>query len=241
MARGHEHYEELAVGHVLGGLDAAEAAEFRSHLLGCRHCRQRVAELRDIAAELAAAERDERRHVRVQTETERRTEPERRQAPPSAGLTTRHVTLAAVVVLLLAGALAFWNLQLRTTVDLYADVAEHRGDALRGLATGAALPSEVAEGLTAVVTVDGDHVAFTVAGIDGLDDADRVVAWLVNPGGARPGLVARGEQLDDGVFAGQIADRGAPELVITRESGPLAATPSGDELVRAALRTAATD
>jgi anti-sigma factor RsiW len=74
MADEHRRFEHLAVGHVLGGLDPVDAAEFRVHLTGCRDCRRRVAELRAIATDMAAAEREERAASRLQTEVARRTE-----------------------------------------------------------------------------------------------------------------------------------------------------------------------
>ncbi|MFP4235713.1 MAG: zf-HC2 domain-containing protein, partial [Nitriliruptoraceae bacterium] len=60
MGEAHTRFESLAVGHVLGGLRPEQAREFRQHLRSCEGCRARVAELEQIASELAAAEREER-------------------------------------------------------------------------------------------------------------------------------------------------------------------------------------
>ena len=70
----HQRYERMAVGHVLGGLDEVDAAAFRAHLVGCRDCRKRVNELRDIASDLATAAREERAAVRSAIEVEKRTD-----------------------------------------------------------------------------------------------------------------------------------------------------------------------
>ncbi len=238
MTGEHERYEELAVGHVLGGLDAAEDADFRSHLLGCGACRERVAELRDIAGELVAAERDERQRAGLRTEVARRADTADAVGSSFHVLERRHVVAALAVILLLGGALAFWNLHLRTSVAVYADAAEQRGDALAGLATGVAIPTSLADGVSGIVAVDGDHVAFSLDGIPELESSERLVVWLLGPGDADAeiGLVAFAGQLGGSGFAARVDDRDATEVVVTLEAGQPDDGPSGRELLRAELR-----
>jgi anti-sigma factor RsiW len=244
MTDEHERYEALAVGHVLGGLDAADAAAFRSHLLGCRDCRSRVAELRDIAADLAAAERDERARSRVRTEVARRVdrdeddgsggeEGERDPSPPRIGI--RHVTVAAIVVVVLAAAMAFWNLHLRTTTATYAAVADQRGETLRELATGVPVDVELGEDLSGMVAVDGDQVAFTLTGLAELRPGERLVAWLTGgEDGDVPALLV--QTIEGDTVAATVSVEGATELVLTRERGDPGEGPIGEELLRAPIR-----
>jgi anti-sigma-K factor RskA len=240
MTGEHERYEQLAVGHVLGGLEAADAAEFRTHLLGCRDCRLRVAELRDIAADLAAAERDERAQAQVRTEVAREvTDDEELSDPAPQRIGVRHVTVATIVVLALAGAMAFWNLHLRTASSTYAQVAEYRGDTLRELASGVPVEVEFAEGVEGLVVVDGDEVAFTLDGLPALRDDERLVVWLAGTDdGAVPALRIHAFQLGSGVLAGHLEDRGADELVITRQRGAPTDEPAGDVVAQADLHRA---
>jgi hypothetical protein len=146
------------------------------------------------------------------------------------------VTVATVVVLLLAAAMGFWNLHLRTTSSTYAQVAEYRGDTLRELASGVPITAELADGIQGLVVVDGQEVAFTLDGLPRLASDERVIVWLT---GTDEGTVAAQRvhalQLTAGVLAGHLEDRGATELVITRERGAPTAEPSGQVLVRADL------
>ena len=237
MGDEHERFEELAVGHVLGGLEAADAARFRSHLIGCRACRSRVAELRSIAADLVAAERDELASTMVRTEVARQEGEEPEPAQPSQRLTIRHVTLAVVVVALLGAAMAFWNLHLRTVAAGYLEVAETRGDTLRELATGVVVPTEAAEGVEATVVVDGEQVAFTLAGLPRLEDGDVLVAWLVDADdGAEAVLFAPAAGVEGDAISAHVDDGGASRLVISVERGSPGERPNGVEILSAVLR-----
>ena len=242
MGDEHERFEELAVGHVLGGLEAADAARFRSHLIGCRACRSRVAELRSIAADLVAAERDELASTVVRTEVAATQEEGPEPAPPPQRLTIRHVTLAVVVVALLGTAMAFWNLHLRTVAAGYLEVAEARGDTLRELATGVAVPIDAAEGIEATVVIDGEQVAFTLAGLPRLDDGDVLVAWLFDADdGPEAVLFAPAGRIDDDAIAGHVDNGGASRLAITVERGSPGEQPNGVELLSAVLRRSLDD
>jgi hypothetical protein len=229
----------LVVGHVLGDLPGTDASRFRSHLLGCRECRARVAELRGIAADLADAERDELARARVRTEAPRRVD--RPDDPfPSGGprITVRHVTIATVVVVLLAAAMAFWNLNLRERSANYFAVAEDRGATLEGLANGVPLEVEFSPGTTGLVVADGQEVAITVSGVDAPDNGEVLVAWFLGVEGADGGvaftpLIGLG-RVEGDVLAATVDDPGGRELVITRETEP-AERPGDEVLLRASL------
>jgi hypothetical protein len=233
----HERYEELAVGHVLGGLDVADAAEFRTHLVACRDCRLRVAELRDIAADLAAAERDERSQAQVRTEVARRAEDD--AVPDTRGvgrIGPRQVSAAALVVLVIAVGVGFWNLHLRTSVAEYRRVADHRGQTLDVLATGASVPTSFTGRVGGTVVRDDERVAFNLSGLPATEVGQRIVVWLLGTAeGAEARLIVPGPQLQSGTLAGTIEIDGATELVVSQELPGLGAGPEGEVLVRADL------
>jgi hypothetical protein len=240
MTGEHERYEQLAVGHVLGGLDAADAAEFRTHLLGCRDCRLRVAELRDIAADLAAAERDERAQAQVQTEVARRVEDDEGPSGPDPApqrIGVRHVTVATVVVLVLAGAMAFWNLHLRTASSTYARVAEYRGDTLRELATGVPVEVELADGRRGAGRRRRRASPSAWTSCRRCCDDERLVVWLVGDGrgGRCRRCVSTRSSSDRGGAGRSRRRRGTQELVITRQHGAATDVPAGDRSSRADL------
>jgi anti-sigma factor RsiW len=217
----HERYEELAVGHVLGGLAAPDAAAFRSHLLGCRDCRLRVAELRDIAADLAAAEREERAHARVRTEVaERATEDDPPPVPPR--VSSRTLGLGLVLAVVVLGALAFWNLHLRTQVAATTLLVERQETALAELAAGVTVAVEVVPPASGLVVVDDEQVAFSFVDLPALTGNERYVVWLTGAADDEDGpiLIARP---GDRRVAGAVEQRGADGLRITVEDGPTTA------------------
>jgi hypothetical protein len=234
----HERYETLAVGHVLGGLDAAEAAEFRSHLVGCHECRQRVAELRDIDAELAAAEREARSDAQVRTEVERRVVEE--AAPPEDFprelRARRFLGVGALTVAMLVGLLAFWNLHLRTQNMAGESTMERSAATLRALADGVPVAVHFEGNASGLAVIGDDEVAFTFSRLPPLGEGERYVVWLLgSEDGPLPAVIAVGPEQ---ALSGVVASRGADELVVTRESGQLESTPGGDRLIVADLRRA---
>jgi anti-sigma factor RsiW len=232
----HARFEELAVGHVLGGLPAADAAAFRDHLGGCRICRSRVAELRSIADDLAAAERDERAQAAVRTEVPRRADEDPAGPEPAARIGIRHVTLAVVAVAMLATAMGFWNLHLRTTSASYFATAEARGATLQQLAAGSPLEVETAGVATALAALDGDTLAVTVDGIAPLDAETWLVAWFRGePTGERARVLARPGGLPEGAIAFSDDVGEATELVITREPQQGSSVPTTPPIVRVPL------
>jgi hypothetical protein len=240
MIEEHGKFERLVVGHVLGDLPDADASRFRAHLLGCRECRARVAELRDIAADLAAAERDELARAQVRTEAPRRVDRPDAELPTSGPrITVRHVTVAVVVVVLLSTAMAFWNLYLRQANADYLAVVDDREATLEGLANGLPLEVELASGVSGLAVADGEQVSLTLAGIDPLADGEEVVAWFLGVEDAEGGidairLATAGQLAADDPLAATLEDPGGTELVITRETD-LGDRPGDDVLLRASL------
>jgi hypothetical protein len=237
----HERYEALAVGHVLGGLAAVDAAAFRDHLLGCRDCRLRVAELRDIAADLAAAEREERADARVRTEVARRTAEAATDAEAFGDdgrgptVTARHLGIGALVIIVAAGLLAFWNLHLRTQVAAVTSVVERQEATLSGVAGGLPVATVMVDSTRGLVTVDDDRVAFALVELPTVTTDERVVVWLTDTDedGDVAVLVATAEE---GELAAAVERRGADELVITAQTlDDTGDGPGGRELVRADL------
>jgi anti-sigma factor RsiW len=237
MSDGHERFQRLAVGHVLGGLDADDAAAFRSHLHGCRSCRARVVELRGIASDLERAERDERARSMVRTEVARRPpETEAPQEVPRPRIGLRHVTIAVVVVAVMAGAMAFWNLHLRTSNAVVGSVAEQHTETLRVLADGVPADLEAEHPVRGVAAVDGERVAVALGGVELVDDGERVVLWLRGEQGHEPAAQVLARQLADGHLALSLEDEDADELIVTAERGELDDEPRGTVLARVELR-----
>jgi hypothetical protein len=110
----HRYFDELAVAHVVGGLDESEGRVFRAHLLDCDECRARVYELRTIAQDLTEAERDERRvRAAKAIETKRREADEddfEGEEPLAPARSARAVVLVGLLLMML---LAAWNFTLR--------------------------------------------------------------------------------------------------------------------------------
>ncbi len=235
MAADHDRFEELAVGHVLGGLSDDAEGEFRSHLLACADCRTRVAELQDIAADLAAAAEDERSRARVRTEVERRQEMPASEASPTRRLRVGHVLLAGLVVFVLAVIVLFWNLHLRTVVQAYDQAMVAQADALAELATGTSLPLELGDGVTGLVVDDGAQVAFSLAGLD-VQEGEAVVAWAVGEtGDATEVTRAPASLIRGGNLAGVFDRDGVVELVVTVETDDAGGGPAGRVLARSEL------
>lgn len=236
MGEAHTRFEELAVGHVLGGLSPEQAAEFRRHVSGCDGCRSRVAELRQIADELAAAEREERSLASDRAGDDA-------VEASGAGTDSRRigvpqVTAAVLVVLALAVGMAFWNLHLRTTVTTLRGVAEAQGDALSRLASGAALDPTFAPGVSGQVVTDGSTVSLTLAGLEPLTDDERLVAWFggaEDPERTPPRVLAGPGELSDGSVAASLEVADATELRVTREVGTSQRAPQGPQVLEVVL------
>lgn len=188
---GHDHYERMAVGHVLGGLDEVDAAAFRAHLLQCADCRKRVNELREIASDLARTEREERRAAGsavVEVETETRTDDERPQAADIAPVRQWPwgVVVIGLVPLLVMGTLA-WAVWQRAQTDLTAAVATAQQQVLGVLATGEPVLYDTVEDVHGLIATDGELVGLNLAGISELRPDEALVVWLLDDTGEAVG------------------------------------------------------
>jgi anti-sigma-K factor RskA len=178
MAEPHERYEELALGHVLGGLRSRDAAVFRAHLVECRECRLRVAELRDMAADLAATEREERRRAAVATQVA--DEEDQEEPPPTWRLVLgRWFSIGVVLGVVAVLSLLFWNYHLRRVTGTYAGVVAGQGEVLAVLAAGDRLKVETAEGVEAVAANEDGRVAVSLARLPELSSGSRLYVWLL--------------------------------------------------------------
>ena len=235
MNADHKRFDELAVGHVLGGLSQEDASEFRAHLLECRHCRRRVAELRDLASNLQAVEREERAALRVRTET---TEQSADAPPRTSHRLTTHVgaPIALVVILsLVAVGLAFWNYHLRSQTAELLRVTAAREQVLESLAAGT--PAEVvfSGGVTGVVVRDGIRVAWAFDGLPDLGAGERLVVWMGTSDALRPVDILPVDGVPDGRLADLTEDDRATHLVVTVEPVTVPLEPSDAVLVDATL------
>lgn len=229
-----DRWDELALGHVLGGLPAGDASEFRGHLASCSQCRARVAELRSLASDMAAAEREERATQRIRTQTESRREPEAPPSPSPVSLGRRTVVAAAVVVLVLA-LLSIWNAHLRTQNGELRDAVDRQARTLVTLGAGTAVPATTATGVTGVVSVDGDRVGYSLAGLPVPQAGERLVVWLEADGEYTPSAVHVPTQLEDGRLASTLAAVDASRLLITIEPIVIPERPSERVVVEAEL------
>ena len=165
---GHDaHWDELALGHVLGGLSSGDGSRFRRHLVGCELCRGRVAELRGVASAMADAEREELASARDVLDGEVSMRPGRPVVPPQWKVLATSVVVVLTVVLL-----SGWVAQLRTEnaeLRRVTDVQERAlatlgtGDVLTGLCAGLlaqGLPAFEAAALAAFLHGEaGDRLA----------------------------------------------------------------------------------
>lgn len=262
--REHVRFEEMALGHVLGGLPDEDASRFRTHLVECRDCRRRVAELRDIAAGLAATEREERRRAAVTTriaqdgdgqpESDGNRRSRVRDAVSASG---GYVAVAAGVLTLLG--LLFWSFHLRTVSARHAQVVDRQSTVLRVLAAGRPLTVSTREevrGLAAIddepcapdTAADGACVGVSLVNVPSLDDGEVLAIWLLAGGEPvdgssdqpNPIMVPAHQLPEDRRVPFAVARTGADTLVISvedTEEGRLAPpTADGRRLVHVDLR-----
>lgn len=247
MADEHLRYERLAVGHVVGGLDEVDAARFRTHLLSCRVCRTRVAELRGIASDLVATEREERAaRARVgQTEVAERVEEE---APPRAPDVTPtsswpwRVIVVGLVPLLLLGVLA-WAVWMRAEVHVRDAALAASTSALRVAAEGVPLALTVEDAtsaLTGTASSTTDHVALAVSGLPQLGPNEAIRADLLDENGTAVvvGTPFSSAQLEAGFLYAVLDRRGATTADATTVALRTLRYDSGDLVVVQELATA---
>lgn len=233
----HDHFESLAVGHVFGGLDAGQLAAFRSHLVTCDRCRRRVAELRDIAADLAAVERDERARAATKTQVRRQQE-----APADDAYVGGHQDVAwgrtalAIGGVLLAIGLVFWNFHLRQTNATLAAALTTSESVLAELAEGQPLSADLAMGVTGFVVLGEEHVALDLATLPSLTPAQVIVIWFEDSDGTvRRQAMVPASRIEDGRLALLASHDGAVRMTVTVEDVPAGLQPEGASMVTADL------
>lgn len=237
MVGDHERFEKFALSHVLGGLGTSEAAEFRGHLLDCRDCRLRVAELRDLAAELAATERDERRRASVATQVAQSAGQPEREGSRLAFLAAPwfRISLLVVVFAVLAGTF-FWSFHLRRVTGEYARTLAAQSSALEVLAAGDALEPEVREGVRAVAAQRDGAVAVSLSNLPELGANEVLVGWVVAPDEVEQFIIGDGAAIAAENVVPFVIETGGEVLVITVEArGTVPSEPGGRELVRVVL------
>ncbi len=237
--REHEDYEAMAVSHVLGGLRVSDASVFRLHLLECRDCRLRVAELRGIAADLAEAERDAllEEHGGQQ---DRRADDVARDEPfivlsPAA----RRALLAFLLVSVLG--LSYWNYHLRRVNAIQSEVLDVRGQVVEVLTMGELVPV-TESGLKVTVGTGYGYVAMSAMDIPAMQRDERLIVWLLGPRDRVRAMSLSDAQLPDGTLLVHEPIEGATRLVVSIESFPLddgQRAPTGDILAEADLSVAA--
>ena len=231
-ADAHRRYEEMAVAHVMGGLDESEGRDFRSHLLECTDCRARVGELRALAHDLADVERDERRVRAARTvETKRRDGGEGgvEHEEPQRPVRPRLMTVLGVAAIL---ALTAWNFTLRETVAQFNEDLDRSTDAAAALEFGAAATvTERADSVRAQAKTDRNSLVLL---IEGLQD-DQVYGLYILDGMRQPVFRAAVRPTDGRLFSLIDYPEGAEHLLVTLPGGTPGAEPEGEHIFAADL------
>lgn len=221
----HREYEDMAVAHVMGGLDIEQGQVFRAHLLDCSECRARVGELRAIAHELAGIERNERRVRSAKAVDIKSREDEGEQAPVERrrkGWGIRLVVFGAVLGLVMLSAYVF---------TLRAQIASLEREVAQREAASAAL--EHGRELSIIHTAPEvgsatakRHEDDLVVLLEGLDDAVVYGLYLVDENNRT--VFRRPHSTDDGrLFLLFGLDGSEERFIITRSSNGFGSEPTG--------------
>lgn len=237
----HREYEDMAVAHVLGGLDQQRGRVFRAHLLDCADCRARVGELRAIAHDLAGVEQAERRVRGAQTVEMK----SREQGPDAAGeqpadpprsrpWLSRIVVLGGVTLFVV---LAAYTFTLREQVTTLNQALDERLAASAALEHGQPLRvAYAAPGMTATTKV---HDGRLVVLLEGVDEQRAYGLYLVRGQGESSRTLRReAMRPTDGRLFFLVGLQGTEERLIVTEPDPEAAFPSdpgGVTVLEAAL------
>jgi hypothetical protein len=238
MESDHRAFEDMAVAHVMGGLDEHEGRVFRAHLLECGDCRARVGELRAIALELAGVERDERR-VRsakvVEMKSREVGDEDGPAAPPrrGTGWAGRVLILACVTLFVLLGAYVVTlrgqisELELRQQQQVEASAALEHGRELSIIHTAPGVAEATAKrhNDAVVVLLEGldDERAYGLYAVNDSDGASRTAYRdLKNPQNGRLFVLLQLQGDED-------------RVIVTRPSNGFGADPSGATVFEAHL------
>jgi hypothetical protein len=234
----HRAYDDMAVAHVMGGLDEDEGRLFRAHLLDCSECRARVGELRAIAHELAGVERNERR-VRSAKAVEMKSREGEEDLPKvrrsRTGWPARLLAFGAVAGVVL---LASYAVALRTQVASLEHLLSQRIQASAALEHGRAL-SIIQTGprvTDATAKRHGDEVAVLVEGLE----SDRLYGlYLIDDSGASPRTVNRQPHYAEGGVLFLLFElRGEEDrFVVTDPDGAMTSDPAGPTVFEASVTT----
>lgn len=214
----HRRFEDMAVTHVLGGLNSNDGRMFRSHLVDCHQCRARVGELRAIAHDLADVERHERRSSERRSVETKPVEIDvddvgEGESPPS-----RRLFVVAIGGLLLLIGMLSWNFVLRNNNNRLAGQSARLESAAAGVAFGqqweVSYPDAGSSARGAVASTE-DGVALL---LQNAEDTRHQLSFEAR-GGDQVGET-RVFTPSDGRWLGTIADvpEEAERLVITRSS-----------------------
>jgi hypothetical protein len=231
----HRSYEDMAVSHVLGGLDSDQGRVFRSHLLECSDCRARVGELRAIASDLAGVERDERRDRSAKAvEVKRRAEAA--AEADSMGLerpgVSRWVVLGLVVVIV---CLAAYSVVLRGHTARLEQAMANRLEASAVMEFGEELAVDFrAPDVDATAKVRGDRI---VVLLEGARQDTTYGVYLVDDDGGRSQTVYRDTLVvrDGRGQAFLPLDGTEDRLIVTVPEQGVGAEPDGRRLLEAVV------
>lgn len=238
--REHRHFEDMAVAHVLGGLEPSEGQVFRAHLLECGDCRARVGELRAIAHELAGVERDERR-VRAAKAVDMKSREggdDGSERPPAGRsvLASRLLLFAGVGVLIALAAYAF---VLRGTIAGLEQRLDDRLEASAALEHGSDLEVMYeARGVTGTAKVNDDDKLVVI--LEGLTDDQPYGLFLVDGQGEAARTVYRQHQrARNGKIFVLFRLRGNEDrLIVTEPESSFSTDPDGVTVFETAITSA---
>lgn len=241
MTGPHDRYDELAVGHVLGGLSATDATDFRGHLLDCPHCRARVSELRGLADDLESAAREERAAQRLRVEAAPRVM--EAALPPDVKVDARRrwMFVAAATGMAVLVTAVVWGQALRFNSASLTATGSPGDRVLAALADGVALPVETRADVTGVASYDEaqGHVAISLGSLDGLAESNQVVVWIES-GTATPSWEAVVELPPSRLVGDRLSlvvdtDPATTAIIVTVEMTVMPEVPNGNPVFRAVL------
>jgi hypothetical protein len=229
----HRAFEDMAVAHVMGGLDEDAGRLFRAHLLECGDCRARVGELRAIAHELAGVERTERQLRSAKTVEMKSRETDGDGESPSAGRAPRAwsgwggriLVLAGVALLVLLGGYIF---TLRGQISGLQQDLDRQMEASAALEHGRELSIiHTAPNVTAATAKRHDNIV--VALLEGLDDERVYGLYAVEDDDGRQRTAYRDLQGSQNgrLFVLFPLQGNEDRFIVTRPSNGFGADPSG--------------